>query len=318
MTSKTLCDKTEIYVQIDENFSTMRPLPIAALQALDAVVTHKGFRRAAAELGLSPSALSHSIRSLEEQLGVRLLNRTTRSLSPTEAGSGLLLRMRPALEELRSALAETAAARDQLQGIVRLNVPRLAAALVLGPGLAAFAQQNSEVQIYVTVDDGITDIVAGGYDAGMRLGERLDADMIAVQVGPPIRLLAAASTEYLAAKGTPQHPRDLANHHCLRYRYPSSGAVYDWEFERDGEVLEVSVTGPVTSCDQDLLIRVAAGGGGIVFTAEGLMADLLSTGRLIPLLEDWCPSFAGFYLYYPSRRQIPRTVQALVQFLRRI
>ena len=296
----------------------MKSLPIAALQALDAVVTHHGFRRAAAELGLSPSALSHSIRSLEEQLGVRLLNRTTRSLSPTEAGAGLLQRMRPALEELRSALVETAAARDQVQGIVRLNVPRLAAALVLGPRLAEFAQQNSEVQVYVTVDDGITDIVAGGYDAGMRLGERLEADMIAVQVGPPVRLLAAASPDYLVANGTPEHPKDLAGHRCLRYRYPSSGAVYNWEFERDGEALEVSVAGPVTSCDQDLLVRVAASGGGIVFTAEGLMADHLSTGRLIPQLEDWCPSFAGFYLYYPSRRHVPRAVEALVQFFRRM
>ena len=181
----------------------MRQLPTAALQALDAVVTHQGFRRAAGELGLSPSALSHAIRNLEEQLGVRLLNRTTRSIAPTDAGARLLQRTRPALEELRNAIAETAAARGRVQGIVRLNVPRLAAALVLGPRLAEFTQQNSEVQVHVTVDDGITDIVAGGYDAGMRLGERLDADMIAVQVGPPVRLLAAATPQYLEANGAP-------------------------------------------------------------------------------------------------------------------
>lgn len=210
--------------------SPVTDLPFSALQAFAAVAEHRGFRRAAAEKGVSPSALSHAIRGLEDQLAVRLLNRSTRSVALTEAGKRLLDRLRPALDEVRDALGEAKAGTTEPQGTVRLSVPRLAAALVLGPRLAGFAALHPHVEVHVTVDDAVTDIVAGGFDAGMRFGERLERDMIAVPVGPPVRLIAAASPAYLARHSAPSHPRDLARHQCLRYRYPGSGAVYAWEF----------------------------------------------------------------------------------------
>lgn len=292
------------------------PPTLPALTGFAAVARHRSFRRAAAELDVSTSALSHAVRGLEERLGTRLLNRTTRSVAPTEAGERLLARLEPALRGIADALAEAAAGPGQAHGTVRLTVPRLAAALVLGPRLAAFAQAHPAVHLDVTVEDRTEDVVAGGYDAGIRLGERLEADMVAVAVTGPLRMAAAAAPTYLRDHAAPRTPEALRDHRCLRYRYPASGAVYAWEFERDGRALEVEVAGPLTSGDQDLLVRAALSGAGVVFTVDFYIAEHLTSGRLVRLLDDWCPPFPGLFLYWPSRRQVPQALRALIEVFR--
>lgn len=288
----------------------------AALNAFAAVARHRSFARAAAELGLSRSALSHAVRSLEEQLGTRLLHRTTRSVAPTEAGHRLLQRIAPAMADIGDALQEAAAGPGQVRGVLRLNVPRLGAALALAPKIAAFAAAHPAVHMEVTVEDGTADIVAGGYDAGIRLGERLQGDMLAVPVSAPLRMAAVAAPGYLAHNAPPTTPEDLREHACLRYRYPSSGALYRWEFERDGRALEVEVEGPLTTGDQELLVRAALAGAGIAFTVEEYVAEHLAEGRLTRLLDAWCPPFPGLFLYWPSRRHVPPALRALIDALR--
>jgi DNA-binding transcriptional LysR family regulator len=289
---------------------------LPALGGFAAVARHRSFRRAAAELGVSPSALSHSMRLLEEKLGTRLLHRSTRSVAPTEAGERLLARLDPALSEIAAALGEAAAGASEPHGTVRLTVPRLAVPLVLAPRLAAFARAYPAVHLEVTVEDGTSDVVAGRFDAGIRLGERLEQDMVAVPVTGPVRMAAAASPEYLASHPAPASPEDLRAHACLRYRYPRSGVLYAWEFERDGRALEVEVNGPLTTGDQDLLVRAALAGAGVVYTVEAYIAEHLASGRLVRLLDDWCPPFPGLFLYWPSRRQVPAALRALSQALR--
>ncbi len=289
---------------------------LPALTGFAAVARHRSFRRAAAELGVSTSALSHALRGLEEELGTRLLHRTTRSVAPTEAGERLLARLAPALADIAAAVAEAAAGPGQAHGVVRLSVPRLAAALVLGPRIAGFARAHPAVHLEVTVDDGTADIVAAGFDAGIRLGERLESDMVAVPVTGRLRMAAAAAPAYLAGRPPPDTPDALRGHACLRFRYPTSGALYAWEFERDGRALEVAVEGPLTSGDQDLLVRAALAGAGIVFTVEEYIAEHLQAGRLVRLLEAWCPPFPGLFLYWPSRRQVPPALRALIDTLR--
>jgi DNA-binding transcriptional LysR family regulator len=286
------------------------------LAAFASVATHRSFRRAAAELGVSPSALSHAIRGLEERLGVRLLNRTTRSVAPTAAGERLLLRLGPALRDIGDALDELDEFRDRPAGTLRLNVPRVAARLLIAPAAAAFLRENPGMRLEVATEDGLVDLVAGGFDAGVRFGERVERDMISVRVGPERRFAVVAAPAYLASRGVPLAPADLRGHACVRLRFPS-GFLYRWEFEREGESVAVEVDGPLTVDDLDHAVTAAEGGVGIALAFEEQAAAALRAGRLVRVLEDWCPPFPGFHLYYPSRRQVPAGLRAFVELLRR-
>ena len=294
----------------------MQDLSLSALQAFAAVAEHKGFRRAAADLGMSPSALSHAVGAMEARLGTRLLNRTTRSVAVTDAGTRLLERLRPALHELDSALREASDHTGAPHGTVRLNVSRLAAMTVLGPRMAEFLARYPEIRVDVTVEDAMTDIVARGFDAGVRLGEQVDRDMIAVAVGPQLRMRAVAAPSYLATHPAPSHPDELSAYACLRFRYPTSGALYRWMFEKDGNTHEVEPPGRLTSSDMELLTAAAIDGAGVLYTVEAFVQRHIETGRLVPILTDWCPAFPGFSMFYPSRRQMPPPLRVLIDFMR--
>lgn len=289
---------------------------VGDLTAFAAVARARGFRGAAAAGHGSASALSEAVRRLEERLGVRLLNRTTRSVTPTEAGARLLERLAPALAELDAALDAVNVFRDKPVGVLRLNAPAIVARFVLPPIATAFLDAHPGVRLEVAADDDFRDVIGAGFDAGVRYEERLDRDMIAVPLGPPRqRFATAAAPAYLAARGAPAHPRDLLRHDCIRHRFPS-GALADWEFERDGETVRVEPTGRLTAGSLDLERAAAVAGLGIVSTFEEALADDLSAGRLVAVLPDWWQWFSGPFLYYPSRRLVPAPLRAFVQFLR--
>jgi DNA-binding transcriptional LysR family regulator len=285
------------------------------LAAFAAVARHRSFRRAAAELGLSPSALSHALRGLEARMGVRLLNRTTRSVAPTEAGAALLLRLAPAFDDIAQAVAEAGAQAARPAGTLRLNAPRSACRLVLMPLLVRFLAAYPDVRVEVASDDALTDIVGEGFDAGVRFGERLALDMVAVPLSGPQRFAVVAAPAYLARRGTPAEPGDLAGHACLRQRFPGGG-LFHWELERDGVVSAVSVDGPLILGDQELIRLAALDGVGIGLVFEGYVPADIAAGRLVRLLAPWCPPFPGFHLYYPGRRQVPAPLRAFLDVLR--
>ncbi|KFC74193.1 putative DNA-binding transcriptional regulator [Bosea sp. LC85] len=285
------------------------------LAVLAAVARNRGFRGAGRELGIAPSAVSHAVSLLEGRLGVRLLARSTRSVAPTEAGAQLLERLLPAMSEIALALEVAAASRDEPAGNLRLTVPRTAAHLVLAPKLGAFAAAYPEIVLEIVIDDRFADVVAGGFDAGIRLGESLQRDMIAVRIGPRMRGVAVAAPSYFAGRDMPLTPHDLPGHRCIRFRF-ESGVIYRWEFEKDGLVVEPEVTGPLILGEDRLVLQAALDGAGIAFLFEDYVRDGLEEGRLVPVLEDWCPPFDGFYLYYPSRRQMRPALRALVDFFR--
>jgi DNA-binding transcriptional LysR family regulator len=287
------------------------------LDAFAAVARHRNFRKAAAERGVSPSALSHAIRGLEERIGVRLLNRTTRSVTPTEAGFAILARLEPALRDIAAVLAEAGCLQKTPTGRLRLNVPRPAARLVLAPLLAGFLAAHPRVKVDIVTDDSLTDVVGEGFDAGIRFGESLALDMIAVRIGPAQRFLAVASPAYLATHGAPSTPHDLAQHACICRRF-SGGSQYAWEFERAGESIEVDVDGPLVVDDHDVMVRAAVDGAGIAYVYEGFVRETLATGALIAVLSDWTEARHGFYLYYPSARQMPATLRAFLNHLKSI
>jgi DNA-binding transcriptional LysR family regulator len=295
----------------------MRPAPLSDLHAFAVVARLRSFRRAATELGVSPSALSHSLRGLEERLGVRLLNRTTRSVTPSEAGQRLLARLAPALRDIGDALEDINDFRDTPAGTLRLNVPRSAAHTLLAPLISKYLAAYPQMQVEVAVDDGLIDIVAGGFDAGVRFGESLQGDMVAVPLGPRQRLAVVASRAYLKSRGTPQTPHDLARHNCIRHRFPS-GRYYHWEFERAGVAVQVDVQGSLTLGEQELMLRAAEEGVGIACTFEALAQPRLKARKLARVLEDWCPPMPGYYLYYPSRRQMPAGLRAFVEMARQV
>lgn len=276
----------------------------------------RSFRRAGAALGVSASALSHRLRRMEAQLGVRLLNRSTRSVSPTEAGERLLARLSPALADIEAGLTEVAEFRERPGGRLRLNVPRSAARLAIAPRLGGFLQAYPDIRVEVVSDNNLVDIVAGGFDAGIRFDENLPAEMVAVRVGQPLRMVAAASPAYVAEHGAPQHPDDLARHACLRMRF-ASGALYDWELEKGDDIRRVAVNGPLISDDVDVLKQAAIDGAGIAFLIEPGVAAELADGRLVSLLDDWCPPFPGYSIYYPSRRQVSPALRAFIDWMRR-
>ena len=275
----------------------------------------RSFRRAGQALGVSASALSHRLRRMETALGVRLLNRSTRSVSPTEAGERLLARLGPALADIEAGLTEVAEFRERPAGRLRLNVPRSAARLAIAPQLGSFLKAYPDIRVEVVSDNALTDIVAGGFDAGIRFDESLPAEMVAVRVGAPLRMVAVASPEYLAEHGAPQAPEDLAGHACFRMRWPS-GAIYDWELEKGHDLRRVAVDGPLIADDAQLLKEAALDGAGIAFLIEPLVAEEIAAGLLVPFLEDWCPPFPGYSIYYPSRRQVSPALRVFIDWMR--
>jgi DNA-binding transcriptional LysR family regulator len=275
----------------------------------------RSFRRAGAALGVSASALSHRLRRMETELGVRLLNRSTRSVSPTEAGERLLARLGPALSDIEAGLAEVAEFRERPAGRLRLNVPRSAAKLAIAPRLGGFLRTYPDIRVEVVSDNALADIVAGGFDAGIRFDESLPAEMVAIRVGQPLRMVAVASPTYLAERGTPLTPDDLAAHACFRMRWPSGG-FYDWELEKDGDVRRMAVDGPLIVDDAQLLKDAALDGAGIAFLIEPHVAAEVDSGALVAVLRDWCPPFPGYCLYYPSRRQVSPALRAFIDWMR--
>ena len=285
------------------------------LNAFAAVAAGGGFTRAAERLGLSQSALSHAVRRLEDRLGVRLLARTTRRVAPTEAGERLLKRLNPALEDIAASLQDVAALTDEPSGLVRIVASDDAAENLVWPRLAPLLEQYPKLEIEVMIENRFTDIVAERFDAGVRLGESIDQDMIAVQIGPDQRMALAASPDYLARRGTPASPRELMAHDCINMRI-GTGPIYVWEFERDRRPLNVRVEGRVTINSARVLIDAVERGLGLGFMPEGYFGDRFETGRLVRLLDDWCPPYPGFHLYYPSRRQHTAAFALVVETLR--
>lgn len=276
----------------------------------------RSFTKAAKRLRVSPSAVSHAIRGLEESLGVRLLSRTTRNVSPTEAGQDLLVRLRPAFTDIEDALDKLSGLRGKPVGRVRLVTPRLAAMTVLAPLLKKFAHDYPDVVLDVTTDESPMDIVAGGYDAGIHFGEYIQKDMIAVRVSGDQRAAIVGSPAYFKSRPRPKTPRELPNHRCINYRHGARGEVYRWEFEKGKKSLSVAVNGPLIVDDVELLLRAALDGLGLAFMSEELAAHHLTKGTLVRSLEDWCQPFPGFFLYYPSRRQQPAALTALIATLK--
>ena len=284
------------------------------LAAFAAVAEERSFTRAAARLGMSQSALSHSIRRLEKRLGLQLLARTTRSVSPTAAGTGLLQELTPALERIERSLAEARKQRESPAGRIRLIIPRTATHMVLLPELAQFARTYPEIVLDVTSSNDPVDLVAGEYDAGVQIGELIQRDMIAVRVSKDMRLAVVGSPEYFNSHKIPSTPRDLKDHACIGFRF--SSGIYRWEFEKGRKALTVNPQGPATFDDPDLVIRAALNGVGIGMAMEEPLAELIANGRLVQVLSDWCPTFPGYFLYYPSRRNQPAALAALINTLR--
>lgn len=283
------------------------------LEAFVAVARHRSFRKAAEERNVSASSLSHTLRALEARLGIRLLNRTTRSVEPTEAGKHLYARLGRVIEDLDQALDEINGFRDTIQGSLRLNVPRPAARLLLAPMLGGFLKVHPNVTIEVTTDDGLVDIVAQGYDAGVRFGESLAQDMVAVPIGAPLRFAVVASPAWLAVHGRPATPLDLRGVPCIGRRFPS-GVIYSWEFERDGEGVAVGVDGPLVLDDDEMMVDAARDGVGIAFVHEFYAREHIEQGALVRLLEEWCPAMPGFHLYYPSRKHMSAALRSFVDW----
>ena len=286
------------------------------LAAFAVVAEEQSFTRAAAKLGMSQSALSHAMKALEERLDLRLLARTTRSVSATEAGQRLLRTLQPALEDISTELAALRTLRGKPAGTIRITAGKHPAMLVVWPALSRFLGEYPDVQVEISVDDSLTDIVAGRYDAGIRLGEEVEKDMIAVRISPDIRSAVVGSPGYFAKHPPPHSPHDLAEHNCINYRMATAGGLYPWEFEKDGQSLAVRVNGSLVFNDIDLMVAAALDGRGLAHVFEDQVAPHLAAGRLLRVLDEWCPPFPGFYLYYPSRRQTPPALAALVDTLR--
>jgi DNA-binding transcriptional LysR family regulator len=294
----------------------MRRGDFSDFAAFIAVAEEGSFTRAAAKLGLSQSALSYSVRMLEERLGLRLIARTTRSLSLTDAGERLLLSLRPAFDHIDSEIAAVTALRDKPAGTIRITTFRHAARIVLWPALVKLLPEYPDIAVEISINEGLTDIVAGRFDAGIRLGEQVQKDMISVRVSPDIRMAVVGSPSYFAKRKVPETPRDLSEHNCVSYRQTTSGGLYAWEFERDGVGLEVRVNGALILNDNEMLENAALDGLGLAYTFESQVSEHVASGRLIRVLEDWCQPISGYHLYYPSRRQHTPAFLLLVDALR--
>ncbi|MFL5419799.1 MAG: LysR family transcriptional regulator [Myxococcales bacterium] len=282
-----------------------------------AVVAEQGsFTRAAAELGISQSALSHALKALEERLGVRLLSRTTRSVSTTEAGETLLRHLRPALLEITSGVDAASALRGKPSGTLRITATRHAVSSVVMPILPRFRGSHPDIRREVLVDDTLTDIVANRIDAGIRFGDLVEKDMIAVRIGPDIQMAVVGAPSYFAEHSAPRTPRELSSHRCINYRQVRSGGLYAWDFEERGRPFAVRVEGPLVFNDSDLIRQAALLGQGLAYVYENEVAADLEARRLTRILEKWCPAFPGYHLYHPSRRQTPPALAALFGAIR--
>ena len=294
----------------------MRGSEFAELKAFVAVVDRASFARAADHLGMSRSALSQVIRQLESRLGVRLLNRTTRSVAPTESGRRLHERVAPMLREMDDAVAQAIDATSRPAGTLRINTLSMAAKKIIAPRLGRFHKAHPDVVLDIVIDDGLSDIVAGGFDAGIRVGGRLQKDMVAVRLTPDVKLLAVASPEYLARCGEPKTPADLPRHACINWRFPGSGNIAKWEFAKKGKKIEAFVGGPVISNHQDIVVPAALQGAGILYAYnDDGIAEALERGRLKRILVDWSPTVPGLYLYYSNRRHLQPALRAFIACL---
>jgi DNA-binding transcriptional LysR family regulator len=273
------------------------------------------FSKAAIELGLTPSALSHSVKALENRLGVRLFNRTTRSVALTEAGERLYARLKPAFRDIDDALEDLNHFRDKPSGNLRITSGRQACELVLLPIASEFLQLYPDIRLEVVESDALLDIVANGFDAGVRFGDRLEADMVSLPIGPTMRSVVVGSPAFFERHAAPQKPEDLHGLPCIRHRYPS-GSMYRWEFERGGIAQEIEVNGPLTLGDVSLMVGPALQGLGLAYVFEDMVSEHLASGRLVQVLADWCPYYPGLHLYYPSRRHVPAALKAFIDFVR--
>ncbi|MGJ7497767.1 LysR substrate-binding domain-containing protein [Variovorax sp. RT4R15] len=295
----------------------MKLSQLDGLMAFWKVAEHRGFTAAAADLEVSPSALSQAIRQLETRLGVRLLNRTTRSVSLTEAGQTYLARIGPALGQVLDAGDELNVLQGRPAGTLRLNAARISTALVLQPILAGFLHEHPHVQLELTNDEGFVDIVEKGFDAGVRFGESIHRDMVAVPLGGPVAVAVVASPEYLRRVPAPRHPDELVRHNCVRFRFAATGTIYKWEFEVEGRPVEYEIQGNLTISDTMFGIDAALEGVGLAYTFEQLARPHIRAKRLKRVLASFSPTFPGFYLYYPSRHDQPSKLKALIEYVGR-
>ena len=295
----------------------MRGSEFADLRSFAAIVEHGSFAKAAAHLGVSPSALSQTIRGLETRLGVRLLNRTTRSVAPSEAGNRLLERLLPAMAEFEAAVSDVKALSGTPSGLLRINCPRTAAIHVVGPLVGPFLKAYPEITLDIVTEERLVDIVAQRFDAGIRLGEKVEQDMVAVKLGGDLEMLVVGSPAYFERHGKPKTPRDLKAHRCINTRWPTDGSLYRWEFERGAERLEAAVTGSLIVNEPEIGVQAAVDGVGLAYLFRYQLQAQLAAGKLVQVLKEWTPPFPGFYLYYPSRRQMPPQLRAFVDFMTR-
>ncbi len=293
----------------------MKSPSAADLSVFLCTAQHLNFSKAAIELGLTPSALSHSVKALENRLGVRLFNRTTRSVALTEAGERLYARLKPAFRDIDDALEDLNHFRDKPSGNLRITSGRQACELVLLPIASEFLQLYPDIRLEVVESDALLDIVANGFDAGVRFGDRLEADMVSLPIGPTMRSVVVGSPAFFERHAAPQKPEDLHALPCIRHRYPS-GSMYRWELERGGIAQEIEVNGPLTLGDVSLMIGPALQGLGLAYVFEDMVSEHLASGRLVQVLADWCPYYPGLHLYYPSRRHVPAALKAFIDFVR--
>jgi DNA-binding transcriptional LysR family regulator len=286
------------------------------LLAFLAVARERSFTQAAAKLGVSQSALSHTIRALEERLGLRLLTRTTRSVAPTEVGERLLRTVGPRLDEIDAELISLNALRDKPAGTIRITSGEHAAHAILWPALAKMLHDYPDIQVEIIVDYGLTDIVAERYDAGVRLGEQVAKDMIAVRIGPDLRMAVVGAPAYFKKRPAPKKPQDLTEHDCINLRLPTRGGIYAWEFEKRGRELKVRTEGRLVFNDIALRLDAVLAGFGVAYLPDDQVLAYLKNGKLVRVLDDWCPAFSGYHLYYPSRRQTTPAFALLVDALR--
>jgi DNA-binding transcriptional LysR family regulator len=282
------------------------------LRAFAAVASLRSFSRAAALLGVSASALSQAVRGLEERVGIQLLNRTTRSVSLTQAGELLFARVRPAVAEIGAALGDAQRYGARPAGTVRVHSFRFSAARFITPILAEFSAAYPEITLDITLNEEVVDIVGSGFDAAIRIGELIERDMVAVRLSPDLSQIAVAAPDYLAQYGTPRHPRDLAAHRCIGWRWPGRDRVYEWEFFEDGKWFEVAVKGPLIASDKEFGLKAAIDGAGIAFTIWEMAEAAIADGRLVPLLEQWAAPFPGYFLCYPAQRQMAPALRAFI------
>lgn len=283
-----------------------------------AVAEQKSFTRAAAILNISQSSLSQTVRRLEARLGLRLLNRTTRSVAPTEAGQKLLDTLAPALASIDEKLSALNQLRERPAGTVRISASLHAGRTILWPAFAALLPDYPELKIEISIDSGLTDIVAERFDAGVRLGESIDKDMIAVRISPDLRMLVVGAPSYFQSRSVPKTPHDLTQHPCINIRMPSAGGLYVWEFARNGRALNVRVDGPLVFNDMSMVLTAASEGFGLACVMEDQAAELIAQGKLVQVLDDWSPYFPGYHLYYPSRRQVSSAFALVVNKLRHV